>query len=392
MKKSHIHHKPIEPYLFTKQQKSLYSLEKKTLTFYIRKGLKTLYILFILSLTSSYMPFDLDLSLEQKLGQFFCISYEGQSLKKNPTLKLLTKQLAGGVLLFGDNISTKEALKENIDHLKKTQTIAPFIAIDQEGGYVQRIQFSQAYPSAKEIARLPESVQKRIYHNLSAELASLGITVNFGLVLDQAKEPHFMAKDERVFGKQHRIIQQAAKHSKERHKAHGVLLVAKHFPNLGLATKDPHQSLPKLGETWRDDALDSFQEILKENPLSMGLMSTHLQANQFGKMPITYSKKATHFIRKHLGFQGLLVSDDLSMSALDPLPITKRAQRAILAGYDMILFNQPKALKEGALEKTILLLIEDIKAGNLSRIHIETRVRKILKIRRWLQAQSLTAR
>ena len=388
MKKTLIYHKPIEPYLFTKKQNSHNVYKKKPLNFYIKKSFKSTYILLILLLTSSYMPYDLDLSLKQKLGQFFCISYEGKSLIKTPILKLLTKQLAGGVLLFSNNISSKEELIATIKDLKNTQTIHPFIAIDQEGGYVQRIQFTSAYPSAKKIAKLPETIQKRIYHNLSAELASLGINVNFGLVLDQAEEPHFMARDERVFGNDHLIILQAAKQSKERHKAHGILLVAKHFPNLGLARKDPHQSLPKLGHIWRDDALNSFKEILKENPVSMGLMSTHLQSNQFGNVPITYSKKATYFIRKHLGFQGLLVTDDLSMNALEPLPITKRAQKAILAGYDMILFNQPQAIKSGDLEKTISLLIDDIKTGKLSRTHIETRVRKILKIRRWLQKKS----
>ena len=119
-------------------------------------------------------------------------------------------------------------------------------------------------------------------------------------------------------------------------------------------------------------------------------MSSHAKLEHFGNSPITYSKLATKYIRNKMKFKGLLVTDDLSMQALDPLPMYQRARYALLSGYDLLIFNDPKALKKGALQKTIQLLIGDIHSGKLSRIHVEHRVRKILKIRRGLDKKPKT--
>jgi len=268
-----------------------------------------------------------------------------------------------GFILFARNIETPDQIRKLVQDLRATvgRNDAP-VLIDQEGGRVQRLRpplWRQA-PSALTLARLGgDKAEQAVELNarlIARELADLGITVDCAPVADVAfPETHDVIGD-RAYSADPKIVGSLCKAVCRGLRAEGVHPVIKHIPGHGRAICDSHLELPRV------EASANALEAIDFKPFSAladedWAMTAHIVYAAFDdKAPATFSEHMiANIIRKDIGFSGLLMSDDLSMKALDG-DFTQRAERALAAGCDMVLHCNGDMVEMQAVAKGVSAL------------------------------------
>ena len=252
-----------------------------------------------------------------------------------------------GFILFKRNIDDADQVRYLILELQQAvgrDTVN--IAIDQEGGRVSRLQPPNwpNYPAARVFGQIYERDPDwgieaiRLYSRLVAhELVSLGITINCAPVVDLYNPEGTPAIGDRAFSAQPTIVAALARTQVETFLSNGLLPVIKHLPGHGKLKADPHYELPVIdGSLAELDGQDFVPfELLKDVPLGMNshAIFTALDADHPASLSFIVNNDV---IRDKLGFDGLLLSDDLTMKALKG-GAGDLARRAIEAGNDVVL-------------------------------------------------------
>jgi beta-N-acetylhexosaminidase len=252
-----------------------------------------------------------------------------------------------GFILFRRNVESPDQVRALVDALRATvgRPDAP-VLIDQEGGRVQRLgpPHWRRYPPGRAYGELPanDPLLRREIARLGArlmahDLAVLGINVDCAPVLDV---PHPGAHDvigDRAYADDPEGVASLGRAACEGLIAGGVLPVIKHIPGHGRAMADSHQNLPVVDAAIEDlDARDFAPfRVLSDMPMAM---SAHVIFSAIDpRRPATTSRKVmSGVIRKAIGFDGLVMSDDLSMKALSG-DFTQRARASLSAGCDVVL-------------------------------------------------------
>jgi beta-N-acetylhexosaminidase len=248
-----------------------------------------------------------------------------------------------GFILFRRNVESPDQVRRLTDALRAAVGREAPILIDQEGGRVQRMgpPYWQKYPpgeaylkatndplAARELARLGARL-------MAHDLKAVGVNVDCVPVLDVPVPGAHDIIGDRAYGRDPATVAQLGRAAAEGLLAGGVLPVVKHMPGHGRAFADSHKELPTVHADF--DALDAWDfapfKALSDMPIAM---SAHVVFTAIDpKRPATTSKKAVKLMREHLGFQGLLLSDDLVMNALSGT-LTERAEAALKAGCDAV--------------------------------------------------------
>lgn len=252
-----------------------------------------------------------------------------------------------GFILFARNIETPDQVRKLVDQLRATvdREDAP-VLIDQEGGRVARLRppHWRQYPPGQAYAELPANdplLRREITRLggrlLAHDLAQLGINVDCVPVLDVPVEGSHEIIGDRAYGKTPDAVASLGRAACEGLLAGGVLPVIKHIPGHGRARADSHLELPVVETPY--DELDAWDfapfRVLSDMPLAMTAHVVYTAVDP--KRPATTSKKAMRdVIRGACGFDGLVMSDDLSMKALGG-EFKDRAKRALAAGCDVVL-------------------------------------------------------
>ncbi|SMF14203.1 beta-N-acetylhexosaminidase [Tistlia consotensis] len=251
-----------------------------------------------------------------------------------------------GFILFARNVESPAQVAALVEALRDSVGRRAPVLIDQEGGRVQRLRpphWRQA-PAAEAFARLYETDPERAcallrlnLRLIAAELAELGIDVDCVPCLDlRLPEGHGVIGD-RAYGSDPAQVAALGRAACEGLLAGGVLPVIKHLPGHGRATADSHHELPRVAtplETLRATDLAPFR-ALADQPLGM---TAHIVFEAVdGERPVTTSPAALErLIRREIGFDGLLMSDDLFMEALQG-GLAERAAASVAAGCDCVL-------------------------------------------------------
>ncbi|MFP4002633.1 MAG: beta-N-acetylhexosaminidase [Alphaproteobacteria bacterium] len=252
-----------------------------------------------------------------------------------------------GFILFQRNCQSRAQVRALVEDLRATvgRPDAP-VLIDQEGGRVARLKPPewQALPAAGkigalhrqngELAREALSLHSRL---LAHELASLGVTVDCVPVADvPAPDSHGIIGD-RAYGDSVDIVVDMARLCADELMADGVLPVLKHMPGHGRARVDSHEELPVVDASRAELERVDFEAFRALNDLPLGMTAHVVYSDIDPAAPATWSAKVIgEIIRGHIGFDGLLMTDDLSMHALKG-PFHERVSRALGAGCDVIL-------------------------------------------------------
>jgi len=317
-----------------------------------------------------------DLELKNKISQLFLIGFEGKTL--TPQLKKTLENLRpGGVVLLSRNIENKEQLKaltKELQSFSLENTGLPlFVAVDQEGGPICRIDFTQEKTAQSVIENTGQAYQ--IGFSRGEELKELGINLNLAPVLDITRSEDFLF--ERSFQKSADETGELGKSLITGQKQAGILTAVKHFPGYGGISFDPERSelpiLPKIPE------ISQFKKAMEAKPeMIMVSNAIYTTLNKF--LPLPFSSEGIQFLKKELGNDYLTISDDLASPVLkEEFSLEKSITLASDAGVDILLvagFDDPKD-PTSAIEA----LWEAVKDNKVSQKRIEESFLKIIKLK-----------
>jgi len=257
--------------------------------------------------------------------------------------KLLSNGHISGLVLFPKNPITKEELKKLTQEIYSlSKNYPPLIAIDQEGGRVSRLKapFTQFPPMRAIGEKNDEGLAFEIGKTLGKELKEVGINLNFAPVMDLDLNPKNQVIGDRAFHSDPEIVAKLGSAMIRGMKAQKLLTCAKHFPGHGASKEDSHLELPTVDIDKKmlfERELIPFKKAIDEGVDS--IMLGHLLYPKIDKYhPSSLSEKFINkILREELGFQGVVFTDSLEMSALDTIPMPDRAFMAIRAGADIVL-------------------------------------------------------
>lgn len=247
-----------------------------------------------------------------------------------------------GFILFARNIDNPDQLRRLTDQLRSAVGRDAVITIDQEGGRVERLtppHWRHWLPPLDQVAINPTAAARSMYLRsriIADELRRVGIDSNCAPCADVATPLTHPVLRNRCYGEDATTVATVGRAVADGLLDGGVLPVLKHIPGHGRATLDSHHELPRVTASPADLAAVDFAAMKALNDLPLG-MSAHIVFERIDPGgPATTSDIMAALIRDQIGFDGLLMTDDLSMQALEG-DVRQRTQASLLAGMDMIL-------------------------------------------------------
>ncbi|MBS7344682.1 MAG: beta-N-acetylhexosaminidase [Caryophanon sp.] len=320
--------------------------------------------------------------LKQRVGHLIVTGFEGTSV--TPALQEAVEQhFLSNVILFSKNITSHAQLLQLSEQFHALEHADPlWLSIDEEGGNVSRLPDELAtIPTAAELAsRYSVDTVQQIAEQIGKALRHYGIQVDYAPVLDVNSNTQNPVIGTRSFSSDPEVVANYALAFHRGLSAASIVSAGKHFPGHGDTNVDSHLALPVIKKTI--DELNSvelvpFRRAISENvPM---LMIGHLLVSAMdGAQPASISKAViTDFLRTELAYNGIVVTDDVTMEALD-LPISTIAVQTIQAGSDLVLIGHglDKALEAQQA------IIEAVERGDLSEQRVNRSVMRILSEKR----------
>lgn len=322
------------------------------------------------------------MTLEDKVGQLMMVGFAGKAVDPAIT-ELVRGYRVGGVCVFGRNIASAQQIGRLNDEVRAllSDTVPPFIAVDQEGGNVVRLSDGNLVLPGNMVlgaARQPELAYEAGLAQ-GEDLHRLGFNMNLAPVLDVNSNPLNPVIGIRAFGDDVALVSElGARFVAGQQDAH-IVTVAKHFPGHGAVDADSHKSLPIV----RAPVLQ-VREQLKPFEAAMeagldGLMTAHIATPTLtgDELPATLSSRVLGgVLRDELHFKGLVITDELEMDAIDRrFGVGRAAVLAINAGADMVLI--PWRLEKK--EEVWAALLDAAREGELPQGRLDEAVRRILR-------------
>ena len=327
------------------------------------------------------------LSLEQKIGQRFLFGIPGTRVGER-TRRLVREGFLGGVLINKQNISGREQLTRFTSELQELARqnrppIGLLVAVDQEGGRVSRLDLDRLsrFPPPHDWAGYGDPFYiEAVAYITAREALQLGCNLNLAPVLDLYALGDGTIIGDRSMGAEASEVASLGLAYLTGARRAGMAAAIKHFPGHGRTVVDTHQKLAVLevdGQTLWDHDLLPFRKAIEGGVEAV--MTAHILYPKLDPdFPVTLSEKIVRgLLRERLGFEGVVISDDIEMGALAAnYPTREILKRAVLAGVDII-------LAVGGLDA--LKLIGEVKglvrSGELSEEQIDEGVRRVLRLK-----------
>jgi len=332
------------------------------------------------------------LPLEQQIGQFFFIGLPGPDLDEEARA-LIEEIKPGGIILFGRNVESAEQVRRLLDGARAMLPVAPLCGVDQEGGLVDRLrEIFPPMPSARAIRQHGDLAGARTLGRVTGEvLRMLGFDINFAPVMSIITQERSQLTNglfSRSFGRSPGEVLGYTTVYMRGLQATGCLGCLKHFPGIGAGAVDSHIEMPMVPLS-RDDLLaqdlapyiELFQRVDDRVRVVMvshgGFPNIDIKKGTTGGLiePASISQSiVSHLLREELGYQHLVVTDDLEMGAIAKhCEIEDASVRAFLAGEDMLLIcATPATIRRG-----YRALLEAARRGRISERRIQTSLRRI---------------
>jgi len=326
-----------------------------------------------------------NMSLEEKIGQLIISSPPSKAWKDPHILEKFVKENnLGGVIYFGWDLKdkTKEEIKEMSDQLQSYSGIPLLIGADIEGGLVNRIKHIKNIPSAEKYGRQYENalVKDEYLSHFKKQAAEnailfkeLGIDLNFGPVLDLKSKGTFKQYG-RCYSEDPRIVAELAGLWIQELQKKGIKTIAKHFPGHGNADKDSHDgiaAITKNKDYIEKNDLVPFYEAIKKDV--SGIMLGYL-TGPYDSVPAPFSNKTINVLKNEIGYNGLIITDDLNMPCVKDEDHGEMAVKAIKAGVDIIL-----DIKASQIPYIINAIKTAVQNKEIDEKQIDYSVYKILK-------------
>ncbi len=325
------------------------------------------------------------MSLDEKIGQMIFAGISGTSANQK-TKELIHKYKIGGIILYAENIETSKQTLQLLNQLKMENEDNPqplLLGIDQEGGDVSRLPKEIIHiPTNQEIgARNNSQFSYEIGTLLGKELNAFGFNLNFAPVLDVNSNPNNPVIGDRSFSNDTDVVSKLGIKTMKGIQSQNVISVIKHFPGHGDTSVDSHLNLPVVDKSL--EQLDELELLPFKEAIDNGadaVMIAHLLLPKIdGKFPSSMSKKViTDILREQLAFDGVVISDDMTMNAItNNYDMKEAAVESVKAGSDIILV----AHDYNKIIATVDALKQAVIKGEISEDRINESVRRIIGLK-----------
>jgi beta-N-acetylhexosaminidase len=351
---------------------------------------------FLLSFASTKRP-----SIDEMLGQMLMVGFRGGANTDSQMTIFENIKLhhLGGVVLYSNdlarqreirNVRDPEQLTKLVRKLKSSSLKHPlFVAVDQEGGEVRRLKQSfglDKSPSAQELGKkdaLRET--NRQSKKAAGVLSRHGINFNLAPVVDLNINPNnpVIGQHGRSYGRNPGLVFRHARAFIDGHRSHGILTALKHFPGHGSSKDDSHRGIVDVTETWRQQELQPFKRLIRTKKAD-AIMLAHLYLRELDpRLPATLSPAIVgKMLRKDMGFDGVVMTDDLQMNAItQSFGEAEAAILAVKAGVDILLYANNAVYDDQIAQRILGHLRGALAQGRLTRSRIETSYRRILALK-----------
>ena len=343
-----------------------------------------------------------ELALKKRIGQMLMVGFHGtKAPKESQICKDIQHYHLGSVILFDynpvdknkpKNIATKKQLANLTKQLQACSNDGQLlIAVDQEGGRVQRLKrqygFYGQFPKASDVIKMDQKKIKETYTKMSKELKSVGINYDLAPVvdLDINKQNHVIHGLGRSFGKDPKMVADYASTFIDAMHSNGVLTSIKHFPGHGSSVGDTHKGFVDVTNLWQETELEPYR-LLKDKADTV--MVAHVFNQKIdAKYPASLSyKTVTKMLRWRLDYHGVVITDDLQMGAISQKYGLKNTLKlAINAGVDILLIGNQldpqKVVSTKTLVGTIMALVQ---SGEVTEKEINKAYHRIQSLKKKL--------
>jgi beta-N-acetylhexosaminidase len=342
-------------------------------------------------------------SLEQMAGQMIVVGFAGDGADDKSVVALrleIAAGLLGGVMYLKPNVASLGAVREmNVAFRAASAALPPFLTLDQEGGAVERLTSSVGFreiPNAETIAASnPPSAAEAIYARMARGIADVGFTVNFGPVVDLNANPRnqIIAKYGRAFSSDPATVVAYAEAFVDAHHDAGLLTALKHFPGHGSSTGDSHEGFVDITRSWSEAELEPYRELIAAHAADM-VMVGHLYHADYSsgeaQLPSSLSPEwVTGVLREDLGYDGVVISDDLEMGAIrEHFSLRETVLRSVRAGVDVLLFSNTAKPRASLASEIRVILVAEAEADPTFAARIEESHARIVALKARIGGQS----
>ena len=346
-----------------------------------------------------------DDQLKKEIGQMIMVGFRGTKAPKGSDIQKIIKNVGiGGVVLFDydvyshsfpRNIVNYQQTRQLITELQQNSTIPLFIAVDAEGGKVNRLKPKYGFLPIVSAAKMGQDktlqTVNRESEKLAGELKSLGFNMNLAPVVDVNVNPQnpVIGALDRSFAANPSEVTNQARVFIQNHLKDNIITVEKHFPGHGSSTTDSHLGLADVTETYQPKELIPYEKLNSEGLLK-AVMVGHIVNKKIDKnYPASLSKNfLQNILRNQIGFKGIIISDDMQMAAIRKnYSLENAVAQAINAGVDMIsvLNNNPNEYDKDIAYKVRNIIFNDVKEKKISVKRITESYNRIIELKKEFQ-------
>lgn len=323
------------------------------------------------------------MTLEEKVGQLFMVCFKGEEI--NDDARTLVQDLkVGGIIYYNwaNGLHSRDQVRTLSEDLQAHAKVPLLIAVDQEGGRVARLTFTK-FPSNQEVKDPLETA-----FSIGEELKSVGINMNLAPVVDVNSNPENPVIGDRSFSSDPKEVVTCGKAALDGYKKAGVIATLKHFPGHGDTYVDSHGDLPVVNKSLRE--LEKAELLPFKELHSSAIMTAHLLVPAIDpEFPATLSKKTLDYLRVEIGFQGVIVSDSLTMEGVlkKAGSVEEAAIQAILAGCDLLIFGGRRLNEEqtelgvAEIQQIHRAVVKAALHGRISQERIDEALQRVLHLK-----------
>lgn len=323
------------------------------------------------------------MNLREKVGALFVCGFDGHE-PNEAIQELIQGYHIGGVIYFRRNVKSVKQMRRMSEKLQQLSAKPLFLAIDQEGGMVARIDEGVALmPGAMTIGAVQDEALSRKAAEVAArELRAMDINMNFAPSLDVNNNPMNPVIGIRSYGEDPELVSRMGVAAIAGYEDGGVIATAKHFPGHGDTDTDSHYAVPLVPHD--KERLHAVELAPFKAAISAGvdvIMTAHVifPAYEERGIPATMSDRIlTGLLRDELDFQGVIVTDCLEMSAISKgVGVAAGAVKAVQAGADLVLVSHTLELQREAIDA----VVKAVEAGEISEARIDESVARIVALK-----------
>lgn len=337
-------------------------------------------------------------TIDMKIGQMLIAGFRGLEVK--PAMPIIEEIKAfhlGGVILYDRdvmtgspvrNVKSPQQVSDLVAGLQVASEIPLLVTIDQEGGLVDRLRPDRGFPSSLSASYLGGKndldLTRRRAGAMASNLRQIGVNLNLAPVVDLNVNPNnpIIGRRKRSFSDDPTIVTAHAKAFVEAHHEHDVLCCLKHFPGHGSSASDSHLGFTEVTDSWTPNELIPYTNLINSNHADTVMISHVFHEKLEPEYPATLSRRIiTGMLREKMGYDGVVISDDLQMGAISKHYGFESALRnAINAGTDLITLGNNQVFEEGLIGRAFMLIKDMIEDGRIPTERVEEaygRVRRL---------------